>query len=139
MLQNILGNNTLKINYPKKMASRKFDLEDRLIDFAIMIDDVVEQIPSTRLGNHIAGQLVRCSSSPALNYGEAQSAESTNDFIHKCKVILMELRETRVCLKIIQRKPLLPKEKVEKEIQENNELIAIFLKSIDTAGKNKKK
>ena len=120
------------------MSSRKFDLGNRLIDFTILIDNIVEQIPPSRLGNHIAGQLVRCSSSPALNYGEVQSAESTNDFIHKCKIILKELRETRVCLKIIARKPLLPKEKIEKEIQENNELIAIFVKSIDTAGKKKK-
>ena len=120
------------------MAQRKFDLEDRLIDFALMIDNVLEQLPGTRLGNHLAGQMVRNGTSPALNYGEAQSAESTNDFIHKCKVILKELREIRICLKIIRRKPLLPPEKTEKELQENNELIAIFLKSIDTANKHRK-
>ncbi len=120
------------------MATRKFDLEDRLIDFAISIDGIIEQLPSTRLGNHLAGQMIRCGTSPALNYGEAQSAESSNDFIHKCKVILKELRETRICLKIIRRKPLLPDEKTDIVLQENNELIAIFLKSIDTAKKNQK-
>ena len=82
--------------------------------------------------------MIRCGTSPALNYGEAQSAESSNDFIHKCKVILKELRETRICLKIIRRKPLLPDEKTDIVLQENNELIAIFLKSIDTAKKNQK-
>ena len=120
------------------MTQKVFDLEDRLIGFAISIDDIIEQLPGTKLGKHIAGQMVRCSTSPALNYGEAQSAESTNDFIHKCKVILKELRETRVCLKIIRQKPLLPKEKTNKELQENNELIAIFQKSIETAKKNQK-
>jgi four helix bundle protein len=62
---------------------RKFDLEDRLVDFAVTIIDTVEALPRTRAGNHIAGQLVRCGTSPALNYGEAQSAESQKDFIHK--------------------------------------------------------
>ena len=121
----------------KKTSDKKFDLEDRLIEFALLIDNIVEQLPDSRLGKHIAGQMIRCGTSSALNYGEAQAAESPNDFIHKLKIILKELRETRVCLKIILRKPLLSKEKVEKELQENNELIAIFLKSIETANKNK--
>ena len=57
------------------MTSTKYDLEERLIDFAVIITDIVEALPSTRLGNYIAGQLVRSGLSPALNYGEAQSAE----------------------------------------------------------------
>ena len=118
-------------------GNRIFDLEDRLIDFALMMDNIVENLPDTRIGKHLAGQLVRSGTSTALNYGEAQAAESPNDFIHKMKVILKELRETRVCLKIIRRKPLLPPQSIEKEIQENNELIAIFLKSIETAMKNR--
>ncbi|MFV0377489.1 MAG: four helix bundle protein [Mangrovibacterium sp.] len=119
------------------MEDRKFDLEDRLIDFALRIDEIVEALPPTKLGNHIGNQLIRCGTSPALNYGEAQSAESTSDFIHKLKIILKELRETRICLKIISRKPLVKPERLDGIIQENNELIAIFLKSIDTAKKNK--
>lgn len=119
------------------MSYRKFDLEDRLIEFALKISDIVDLLPESRLGKYISGQLIRCGTSTALNYGEAQSAESPNDFIHKMKVILKELRETRVCLKIIERKPLLSKEKIEQIIQENNELIAIFLKSIETARKNR--
>ena len=117
------------------MNERKYDLEDRLIDFALRISDIVEALPNTKLGNHIGGQLVRCGTSPALNNGEAQSAESTNDFIHKLKIILKELRETRICLKIIIRKPLLKPERVDDIIKENNELIAIFLKSIETSKK----
>lgn len=118
------------------MEERKFDLEDRLIDFALRVDEVVESLPNTKLGNHIGNQLIRCGTAPALNYVEAQSAESTNDFIHKLKIILKELRESRICLKIIFKKPLLKPERLADIIQENNELIAIFLKSIETA-KNK--
>lgn len=118
---------------------RKFDLEDRLIDFAIKVIEIVELIPSSRVGNHIAGQLVRSGTSPALNYGEAQSAESRNDFIHKMKVCLKELRETKISLKIIYKKPLVKElEIVKKLITENDELISIFMKSISTATENKK-
>jgi len=86
------------------VANTKYDLEERLIDFAVIITDIVEALPNTRLGNYIAGQLVRSGLSPALNYGEAQSAESRNDFIHKMKIILKELRESMISLKIIERK-----------------------------------
>ncbi len=118
---------------------RKFDLEDRLIDFAIKVIAIVELIPSSRAGNHIAGQLVRSGTSPALNYGEAQSAESRNDFIHKMKICLKELRETKISLKIIYKKPLVKElDIVQKLITENDELISIFMKSISTATENKK-
>lgn len=78
------------------MEKRVFDLEDRLIDFALAIDEIIELLPNTKLANHISNQMVRASTAPALNYGEAQSAESPKDFIHKLKIILKELRETRV-------------------------------------------
>lgn len=118
------------------MAKRIFDLEDRLIDFALQVDEIIEEQPNTKLANHIANQLVRACTSPALNYGEAQSAESMKDFVHKLKIILKELRETRVCLKIINKKPLIESDLVKDAFDENNQLIAIFLKSIDTANKN---
>lgn len=119
--------------------NKKYDLEDRLIDFTITCSDIVDLLDTSKLANHIGSQLIRSSSSSALNYGEAQSAESPNDFIHKLKIVLKELRESRVCLKIILRKPLLPAPKVHPVIDESNELIAIFLKSIETANRNKKK
>jgi len=119
------------------MQNRKFDLEDRLIDFAVLIISITESLNNTKAGNHIAGQLVRSGTSPALQYGEAQSAESRNDFIHKLKVLLKELRESIVALKIIKRAPLTNKfDLVEKALVECNELIAIFVKSIETAKKN---
>ncbi len=114
----------------------KFDLEERLIDFAVSIADIVEALPSTRLGNYIAGQIVRSGCSPALNYGEAQSAESRNDFIHKMKIILKELRESLISLKIIERKSLWNPDKISEAKGECNQLISIFVKSIETAKKN---
>ena len=67
------------------------DLEERMIDFAVRIINVVEALPNTKVGNHIGGQLLRSGTSPAPNYGEAQSAESRRDFIHKMKIALKEL------------------------------------------------
>jgi len=81
----------------------KFELEERLINFAVLIIEIVNELPNTKAGNHLSGQLVRSGTSPALNYGEAQSGESRKDFIHKIKVVLKELRETFVCLKIIHK------------------------------------
>ena len=120
--------------------SRIFDLEDRLIDFAVRIIRLAESLPKTKVGNHVAGQLIRCGTSPAPNYGEAQSAESRPDFIHKMKVSLKELRETRVWLLIIVRANLIrPTSKLEPLINENNELISIFVTSITTAKQKNKK
>ena len=116
---------------------RKYDLDERLIDFAVLIVARTESLYNTRAGNHIAGQLVRSGTSPALHYGEAQSAESRADFIHKIKVILKELRETKNALRIIKKVPLTDKiENVDKALKECNELISIFMKSVETAKKN---
>jgi len=79
----------------------KYDLEERLIQFALLIIDIVEMLPNTRAGNHIAGQLIRSGTSPAFNYGEAQVAESRDDFIHKMKICLKELKETHIAVQII--------------------------------------
>ncbi|MCA2005259.1 MAG: four helix bundle protein [Ignavibacterium sp.] len=118
-------------------TKQKFDLEDRLIAFAVLIIKITEALNNTKAGNHIAGQLVRSGTSPALQYGEAQSAESRNDFIHKLKILLKELRESLVSLKIIKQVLLTEKiDLVDKALLECNELIAIFVKSIETAKKN---
>ena len=119
---------------------KTFDLEDRLIDFAVRIIRIAEALPKTKIGNHIAGQIIRSGTSPAPNYGEAQGAESRSDFIHKMKVSLKELRETRVWLLMIVRASLIkPAAKLEPLIDENNQLISIFVKSIDTARRKSKK
>jgi four helix bundle protein len=118
---------------------RKFDLDERLVNFASDIIDVSEGLPHSFAGNHLAGQLVRSGTSPALNYGEAQSAESRNDFIHKMKISAKELRETFNCLRIIAKKKWYNEAKLISIMNENNQLISIFVKSIETAKKNNQK
>ena len=113
--------------------SKPQDLENRLVDFAVRIINVVETLPDSKAGKHIAGQLVRSGTSPAPNYGEAQSAESRKDFIHKMKVALKELRETLIWWAIIEQKPLCEPAKMSEVTNEANELIAIFVASIKTA------
>lgn len=115
----------------------RFQLQERLIDFSVLAIDVVDGLISSKAGNHLGGQLVRSATSCPLNYGEAQSAESSKDFVHKMSVVLKELRETWVCLEIIRKAKLTPNSNQLTTIsKENNELISIFVKSIETS-KNK--
>jgi four helix bundle protein len=111
-------------------------LEERLIDFAVTIVGVVESLPNSKAGNHIANQLIRSGTSPAPNYGEARSAESRKDFVHKMKISLKELRETMIWLKIIARKCLGHCSGIPEAIAECDELIAIFVSSTRTADEN---
>ncbi len=121
-----------------KENTKTFDIEERLINFAVQIIRLAESLPKTKTGNHISGQIIRCGTSPASNYGEAQSAESRIDFIHKMRVCLKELRETRIWLIIIERIKLFKQtSNLETIIKENDELISIFVKSIHTAKQKK--
>ena len=81
----------------------KFELQDRLIDFTVLVIEMSTAIANTRVGNHLSGQIIRSGTSVSLNYAEAQSAASRKDFIHKMTIVLKELRETLVCLKIISK------------------------------------
>jgi four helix bundle protein len=116
------------------LKDRMFDLEDRLIEFGVRIIRLAEALPKTRAGNHIAGQIIRIGTSPAPNYGEAQSAESRSDFIHKMQVCLKELRETRVWLLLTAKANLVKSaSQLDSLIDENNQLISIFVASVKTA------
>jgi len=84
------------------MDAKDYNLEDRLLAYAAMIIRLIERLPNTRTGNHIAGQLLRSGTSPLPNHGEAQAAESPRDFIHKLQVCLKELRESRRWLLLIK-------------------------------------
>jgi len=115
-----------------------YDLKDRLIDFSVRIIALSSVLPDTKAGKHVASQILRSGTSPAPNYGEGISAESTADFVHKLKVALKELRETEVWLKVIERAEMIhPPTKLESLIKETDELIAILFTSIDTAKKRK--
>ena len=118
-------------------AGKKYDLEERLLEFASAIIDLSEKLPTSRAGNHVAGQILRSGTSPYPNHGEAESAESRDDFIHKLKVCLKELRETRRWARLIHRKRWAHDEPTLLFILgESEELIRIFMSSIRTARMN---
>ena len=113
------------------------ELENRLIDFAVLTAAIINEMPNNKFSNHLANQLVRSCSSPALNYGESQGAESKKDFIHKMSMVLKELRESHNCLRIIKRTNSYKSELgLEKAISECNQLISIFYRSVQTAKQN---
>lgn len=121
------------------MANYKYDLEERLIKFAVDAIIVCRKLDKEFASEHLSKQLIRSTTSAALNYGEAQSAESSRDFIHKMKLCLKELRESLVNLKIQKGANLIKDmERLDSLLKENNELIAIFVSSIRTSqSKNK--
>jgi len=115
------------------------ELSERLLRYAARLGKVVDALPDTRLGRHVAGQLVRCGTSPPANYEEACAAESRADFIHKIKVVLKELRETRGWLRLIVLTELLPEQRLSELQDEAEQLCNIFGQSVVTAkGLNKK-
>jgi|ERR1043166_106153 four helix bundle protein len=121
----------------KTAGETKYDLEERLLEFASVIIDVSDKLPNTRPGNHLAGQLLRSGTSPYGNHGEAQSSESAEDFIHKMKVCLKELRETRRWARLIHRKQWLGSDaQLGFILRESEELIRIFKASLKTAERN---
>ncbi|HOZ39475.1 MAG TPA: four helix bundle protein [Flavobacteriales bacterium] len=125
---------------PEQMEPRKFDLQDRLDMFAARIVNYVDRMPKTMSGKYYGGQLLRSGGSPALHYGEASGAESTNDFVHKLRIALKELKESRSNLKIQGLSRLMLTTDVDHQwlTKECGELIAILAKSIDTARKNQR-
>ncbi|NQU10922.1 four helix bundle protein [bacterium] len=113
------------------------DLEERLLDHAGEVIQLSERLPRTRAGTHIANQLLRCGTSPLPNHGEAQDAESVEDFVHKFKVCLKKLRESHRWLRLIKRVPLLrPASQVDSLLDETDQLIRIFKRSVQTATRN---
>ena len=116
-----------------------FDLSERLVIFAASIIELAEKLPSSFSGRHIAGQIIRSGTAPALHHGEAQGGESRKDFIHKMRIALKELRETYNALRIIQKVNWLNTEAVAVLLDENDQLICIFVKSIQTAISNSEK
>lgn len=117
-------------------GSRTYDLEDRLIRFACTCLGVCDLLPNTKTGQNLEYQLSKSSTAAALIYGEAQAAESPADFAHKMKLVLKEIRESKVNLRIIYQKPVATDPSINFALKEAGELMAIFLKSIETAKTN---
>ncbi len=116
---------------------KKNDLEERLINFSVQIIEITNSLSQTKAGIHLSGQLIRSGTSVSLNYGEAQSGESRRDFIHKIQIVLKELRESLICMKIIKKAMLSTNENIINiALKECDELISIFVKSVETAKKN---
>ncbi|HEX7570327.1 MAG TPA: four helix bundle protein [Verrucomicrobiae bacterium] len=117
--------------------NRKFDLEERLLEFASAIIDLSEKLPTSRAGNHVAGQVLRSGTAPYPYHGEAEDAESRDDFIHKLKICLKELRETRRWARLGKRRDWAKDETALLFVlSEVEELIRIFYSSIQTAKRN---
>jgi four helix bundle protein len=109
------------------------ELSDRLWQFAARIAKVVDALPDTRVGRHVAGQIVRSGIAAAPNYDEARSGESRADFVRKVNVALKELVETRGWLEFIILAELLPAKRVAVLVEECDQLCRILGKSIATA------
>jgi four helix bundle protein len=106
---------------------------DRILDFADRVSMVVEALPDTRLGNRIANQLLRSGTSSIGNYEEACAAESKNDFIHKLRICLKEVRESRGWLRLTARRQLVPPARLADLIDEAEQLARMLGQSIATA------
>src|SRR5215471_10338584 len=109
------------------------ELSDRLWKFAARIGKVVDALPDTRLGRHVAGQLVRCGTAPGPNYDEGCAAESRADFVHKLSIVLKELKETRGWLRFVIIAELLQEKKIATLLEEAEQLIRIVARSVITA------
>jgi len=114
------------------------ELEERLIHFAVRIIKLSANLPKTPAGKHIAGQILKSGTSPAPNYGEARGAESHADFVHKLGIVLKELNETFIRLRIILGSQLLRGELLAGIMEENKELCRIFTSSLKTARSNRR-
>ena len=120
------------------MKEAKFDLEDRLLEFSVRVIRVTEATKPSRAGIYVADQLLRSGTSPYGHHGEAESAESRADFIHKLRVCHKELREARRWLRLVQRAPLVAKPgSLDAILKEAEELVRIFTASIRTAEANR--
>ena len=121
----------------KTNPKRDYNLEDRLIRFATMVNTLILTINKTKETRNIIDQISRSAESAALNYGEAQVAESMQDFIHKISIVLKELKETRVGIKLIKIRNICTENVLQEKCDsECSELVAIFITSVKTARRN---
>lgn len=113
------------------------ELEERLISFSAEVIEFTERFRKNQKLKNLVDQVIRSASSVALNYGEAQSAESKKDFIHKIGLVMKELRETFANLRIMERfADEANKIEIKRLINENDQLLAIFYKTLQTAKKH---
>src|SRR5438128_9408826 len=126
-------------SYWRKVVMTSDELLERLIDFAARVGKVVDALPDTRMGRHVAGQFVRSGTSPAPNYEEGCAAESRADFIHKLSICLKELRKSRSWIRLIIKTDMLPEHRMTELLDECNQLCNMIAKSIVTENGNERK
>ena len=114
-------------------ATKAEEIHRRLISFCARTTRVAKMLPRTDEGRYIAQQLMRCGLAAAPNYAEARAAESRADFIHKLRIVLKELNETRSWLEQVVANGLFCRDKMASIIAENPELCWIIAASIKTA------
>jgi four helix bundle protein len=122
----------------RSSQSQADDLEGRLIDFAVRIIKLSGRLPKDAAGKHIGGQIMRSGTSPAPNYGEARGAESYADFVHKLGIVLKELNETSIWLRVIDKSEMMRRELLTEILRENTELCKIFTTSLRSARRRPK-
>lgn len=122
----------------RSAQSKSDELEKRLIEFAVRIIKLSTKLPKSPAGKHIAGQILRSGTSPAPNYGEARGGESHADFVHKLGIVLKELNETFIWLRIIKHSELLNPGLLAGIVEESQELCRIFISSLKTARARKR-
>ena len=113
---------------------RGSQLHQRLIGFGARTTRVAKMLPRTDEGRYISQQILRSGLAAAANYAEARGAESRPDFIHKLRIVLKELNETTVWLKLILKTCLLPRDKIIAIVAENEHLCRIIAASVKPAG-----
>lgn len=112
------------------------DMQDRLLGFAVRVGKVVDALPDTRLGRHVAGQLVRCGTAAGPNYAEGCVAESRADFVHKLGICRKELNETPFWLRLAAEADLVPRPKIDPLAEEADHLTRLLSQSVLTARRN---
>jgi four helix bundle protein len=118
-------------------GERRYDLEDRLLEYAARMMKLCESLPTTMGRRHVSGQLLRSGTAPLSHHGEAQAAESPEDFRHKMKLALKELKESWRWLRLIERAVMIGKsDRLGPLLKETDELIRIFATSIKTSQTN---
>ena len=108
------------------------DIGIRLVEYGARLIKVVESLPNTLVGRHVAGQLLRSGTSAGANYEEACGAESKADFAHKLQISLKELRESNYWLRLLVKSGKLTEKRIAELLDESNRLRAILSKSVAT-------
>lgn len=113
------------------------EIQNRLEDFSVMIYNLSKTAAKEYFANYMIKQLLRSAASAALNYGEAQSAETKKDFIHKTGIVLKELRESNINLNILLKSEIINDTGLlHLAMEESHQLVSIFYRTVQTAKKN---